>query len=212
MDDVASRVAKELLRIGAVRLRPSDPFTWASGLRSPIYTDNRLALAYPEVRDLIKAGLAAASKDIAGTKLPGAIVGVATAGIPHAALVADELRLPMAYVRGAAKKHGRQNRIEGRLEEGQRVVVVEDLISTGGSSLDAIAAIREAGAVVVGCVAIFTYGFDLAVQRFEEAAVPLTTLSDYPTLLRVARASETITAAQESMLADWRSTASEQLA
>ena len=204
----ATRIAAELLRIEAVRLRPREPFTWASGIESPIYTDNRVALAYPEVRGALRDGLAAI---VSGYAEVDAVVGVATAGIPHAALVADKLGLPMAYVRGAAKKHGRQNRIEGRLGRGDRVVVIEDLISTGGSSLEAVEALREAGVEVLATVAIFTYGFDAAAERFERAGCPLQTLSDYPTLVAEAARQNLITAEQLELLADWRTRTSARL-
>lgn len=205
---LADRLASELLRIGAVRLRPEEPFTWASGVRSPIYTDNRVALAYPSVRDLIRDGLAERVGELEDV---GTVVGVATAGIPHAALVADRLGLPMAYVRGSAKAHGRQNRIEGRVEPGERVVVVEDLISTGGSSLDAVAALREAGAEVVATVAIFSYRFASAAERFAEADCRLYTLTDYPTLIAVARAENVVAADQLELLARWREDTSARL-
>ena len=201
----AAQLARELLRIEAVRLRPEAPFTWASGIESPIYTDNRVALAFPEVRTSIADGLTAlarASGDF------DAVAGVATAGIPHATLVADRLGLPLAYVRSSAKAHGRGNRIEGRLTPKQRVVVVEDLISTGGSSLDAVAALRDAGVVVVTTIAIFTYGFAAAEDRFAEANCPLATLTDYPTLIAEAEASGYVNADHIETLKDWRTATS----
>ena len=201
----AAQLARELLRIEAVRLRPEAPFTWASGIESPIYTDNRVALAFPEVRTSIADGLTAlarASGDF------DAVAGVATAGIPHATLVADRLGLPLAYVRSSAKAHGRGNRIEGRLTPKQRVVVVEDLISTGGSSLDAVAALRDAGVVVVTTIAIFTYGFAAAEDRFAEANCPLATLTDYPPLLAEAEASGYVHADHIETLKDWRTATS----
>ena len=197
----AAQLARELLRIEAVRLRPDAPFTWASGLKSPIYTDNRIALAFPGVRSQIADGLAALARSTGDFD---AVAGVATAGIPHAALVADRLGLPLAYVRSSAKAHGRQNRIEGRLTPKQRVVVVEDLISTGGSSLEAVEALRDAGVVVVATLAIFTYGFEAAGARFAEADCPLHTLTDYPTLIAEAQSSGYVNADQIRILEDWR--------
>ncbi len=205
----AAHLASELLRIEAVRLQPDDPFTWASGIKSPIYTDNRVALAYPDVRTAIRDGLAALAQDYSQTT---AVVGVATAGIPHAALIADKLQLPLAYVRSSAKKHGRQNRIEGRLQAGDKVVVVEDLVSTGGSSLEAVEALREAGVNVLATVAIFTYGFDAARSRFAKAKCPLHTLCDYPTLIEVARQQGTISDQQLTVLSNWRTQTSASLA
>lgn len=154
-------IAKDLLDIKAVFLRPNEPFTWASGIKSPIYCDNRLTLSYPKVRKDVEQGLAQLVKD----NFPDAecLMGTATAGIAHAALAADILDLPMGYVRGGAKSHGRNNRIEGVVKEGMKVVVVEDLISTGGSSLECVEALREAGCEVLGLVAIFTYGLDKAI-------------------------------------------------
>lgn len=204
----AAKIASELLRIEAVRLRPDDPFTWASGIKSPIYTDNRVALAYPGVRNLIRDGLAELTQQYDNVD---AVVGVATAGIPHAALVGDKLGIPMAYVRSSAKSHGRQNRIEGRLQKGDRVIVIEDLISTGGSSLEAVEALREAGVVVVATLAIFTYGFDAAANRFAEAKCPLQTLSDYPTLIAVAKQNGSVNDSQLLALSQWRTATSEAL-
>ena len=209
MTDAA--LAEDLLTIGAVRLRPDEPFTWASGIESPIYTDNRLALAYPDVRTRICDGLVALIRERVGGTVD-AIAGVATAGIPHATLVADRLQLPLAYIRSATKSHGRQNRIEGKLERGQRIVVVEDLISTGGSSLDAVAAAREAGAEVLATVAIFTYGFEAATRRFAAADCPLYTLTDYPTLIAVAERRGDIGAAHLTSLRAWRRDTSAALA
>ena len=197
----AAQLARELLRIEAVRLRPEAPFTWASGIESPIYTDNRVALAFPEVRSAIAEGLTALARESGDFD---AVAGVATAGIPHATLVADRLGLPLAYVRSSAKSHGRGNRIEGRLTPKQRVIVVEDLISTGGSSLDAVAALRDAGVVVVATIAIFTYGFTAAGDRFAEANCPLATLTDYPTLITEAEVSGYVNAEQLEALKDWR--------
>lgn len=203
--ETAVHIARELLRIEAVRLQPDDPFTWASGIKSPIYTDNRVALAYPNVRDAVRDGLADVVRRYPEAT---AVVGVATAGIPHAALVADALNLPMAYVRSSAKKHGRQNRIEGRLTDADSVVVIEDLVSTGGSSLEAVEALRAAGVEVLATVAIFTYGFAAAAERFAKADCPLHTLSDYPTLVAEARRLNQVTEEQLTSLAAWRTEAS----
>lgn len=177
-------IAKDLLDIEAVFLRPNDPFTWASGIKSPIYCDNRLTLSYPRVRKDIEEGLATLIKD----KYPECecLMGTATAGIAHAALVADILDLPMGYVRGGAKSHGRNNRIEGLVKPGMKVVVVEDLISTGGSSLECVDALREAGCEVIGMVAIFTYGLPKATINFEAKECSFYTLTNYETLVEVA--------------------------
>ena len=178
------QVAKLLMDIKAVFLRPNEPFTWASGIKSPIYCDNRLTLSYPRVRDVIEQGLA----DIIKTKYPQceAVAGTSTAGIAHAALVANILDLPMAYVRASAKDHGRNNQIEGRIEPGQKVVVVEDLISTGGSVIDVVNVLREHGAEVLGIVSIFTYGLQKGIDRLAAAQVENTSLSNYNALVAVA--------------------------
>ncbi|MEA4921480.1 MAG: orotate phosphoribosyltransferase [Clostridiaceae bacterium] len=178
------QVAKLLMDIKAVFLRPSEPFTWASGIKSPIYCDNRLTLSYPEVRDVIENGLA----DIVRKNYPGveAIAGTSTAGIAHAALVADILKLPMAYVRASAKDHGRNNQIEGRIEPGQKVVVIEDLISTGGSVIDVVNVLREHGADVLGIASIFTYGMQKGLDRLAQANVKNISLSNYNALVSVA--------------------------
>ena len=178
------QIAKDLLDIQAVFLRPNDPFTWASGIKSPIYCDNRLTLSYPNVRNDIEKGLAKLIKE----KYPKCecLMGTATAGIAHAALVADLLDLPMGYVRGGAKSHGRNNRIEGLVKPGMKVVVVEDLISTGGSSLECVDALREAGCEVIGMVAIFTYGLPKATENFKAKDCSFYTLTNYETLVEVA--------------------------
>lgn len=170
-------IASALLSIGAVFLRPDEPFTWASGIKSPIYCDNRLTLTAPEVRTLIENSLAETVK----REYPDAevLMGTSTAGIAHAAITAHLLGMPMGYVRSGAKDHGRQNRIEGRLEAGQKVVVVEDLISTGGSVIDVVDALREAGAEVVGIVSIFTYGMKKGLERLAEADVRNISLTDF---------------------------------
>ena len=177
-------VAGELLKIEAVFLRPDEPFTWASGIKSPIYCDNRLILTAPKTRDIVESALAQKIKE----EFPEAevLMGTATAGIAHAALAADILDLPMGYVRGSAKDHGRGNQIEGRLEKDQKVVVVEDLISTAGSVIDTIDALRDAGACVIGVISIFTYGMKKSRERLDAAKVKYTSLSDLDTLAEVA--------------------------
>ncbi|MBM0065227.1 orotate phosphoribosyltransferase [Alkalicoccobacillus gibsonii] len=194
--------AENLLSIEAVSLKPADPFTWSSGIKSPIYCDNRLTLSYPKVRREIAKGLAQLIK----TNYPDVdvIAGTATAGIPHAAWVSDELELPMIYVRGSAKGHGKQKRIEGKLEAGQKVVVIEDLISTGGSSLSAVEAVREDGAEVLGVAAIFTYELEKASDQLKAADVEATVLTDYTTLIQVAKETHVITEQEQSMLSKWR--------
>jgi orotate phosphoribosyltransferase len=197
----AAEVARQLLQINAIKLSPQKPFTWASGIKSPIYCDNRVALSYPEVRAYITEHLVKASADFHEFD---AIAGVATAGIPHGAILADRLGMPFAYVRSKAKSHGRQNLIEGSLKEGSKVLVIEDLISTGGSSLQAVQALREAGCEVVGVLAIFTYEFNSSVHAFAEADCPLHTLSAYTALLNEAVAQNHITDEQLETLQSWR--------
>ena len=178
------QIAKDLLSIGAVFLRPAEPFTWASGIKSPIYCDNRLTLTAVEVRKHVEAGLA----EVIRTKFPEAevLMGTSTAGIAHAAITATLLDLPMGYVRSGNKDHGRQNRIEGRLEKGQKVVVVEDLISTAGSCLEVVEALREAGAEVLGVASIFSYGMQKGLDRMREAQVVNYSLSNLDALVDVA--------------------------
>ncbi len=199
MTEIERKTAAHLMESKAIILQPSDPFTWASGWKSPIYCDNRVTLSYPVVRDYIKEAFKQTILDQFG--VPDLIAGVATGAIAQGALVADLMDLPMIYVRASAKGHGRQNLIEGRIEPGQRVVVVEDLVSTGGSSLKAVEAIREAGAVVEGMVAIFTYGFPVA---FREAGVKLHTLSAYNTLIDMALETGYIQESQVELLSRWR--------
>lgn len=179
-------IAKDLLKIQAVFLRPEEPFTWASGIKSPIYCDNRLTLTAPEVRTDIENGLAETIKE----HYPEAevLMGTATAGIAHAAITAHILGMPMGYVRSGAKDHGRQNQIEGRLEKGQKVVVVEDLISTAGSSVETVNVLREAGADVLGIVSIFTYGMQRGLDRLKEAEVKNVSLTDFDKVVEVAAA------------------------
>ncbi len=178
------QIAKDLLSIKAVFLKPDDPFTWASGIKSPIYCDNRLTLSAPEVRKDVEAGLA----EIVREYYPDAdvLMGTSTAGIAHAAITATILDMPMGYVRSGHKDHGRQNQIEGKLEKGQKVVVIEDLISTGGSVLEVVDVLREAGAEVLGIASIFTYGLQKGITRLAEANVTNHSLSDFDTLAKVA--------------------------
>ncbi len=200
MSTLSSAVATKLLQINAVKLSPQNPFTWASGIKSPIYCDNRLILSFPEVRDFVISAFVEKAQ-----KLDFDIVaGVATAGIPHGALLADRLKKPFIYVREKAKSHGRQNQIEGILTEGAKVLVVEDLISTGGSSLKAVEAVREAGGNVISVLAIFTYGFDKAKTVFYDAKCPFDTLTDYDTLLTQAIENQYIKSDQIETLKAWR--------
>ena len=197
-------IAKELLSIGAVFLRPEEPFTWASGIQSPIYCDNRLTLSAPAVRNLVEAGLASLIQE----HFPQceALMGTSTAGIAHAAITATLLGLPMGYVRGEAKSHGRTNRIEGRLDPGTKVVVVEDLISTGGSVIDVVHALREAGAEVLGIVSIFTYGIQKGLDRLAAAEVVNYSLSNLDALVDVAVEQKYITPAQKQQILEFRNT------
>lgn len=202
MASVDKLLAKKLLNISAVKLSPSSPFTWASGWKSPIYTDNRKTLSFPDVRSFVKIELTRMISE----NFPDidAVAGVATGAIAQGALIADELSLPYAYVRSAPKDHGLSNLIEGDLKPGQKVIVVEDLISTGGSSLKAVEAIRKAGCEVVGMVAIFTYGFPEAEEKFREAGVELLTLSNYNAVLETALESGYITKEELATLKVWR--------
>ncbi|EGL49685.1 orotate phosphoribosyltransferase [Streptococcus dysgalactiae] len=189
---LASQIAADLLDIQAVYLKPENPFTWASEIKSPIYTDNRITLSYPETRNLIENSFVDTIKD----HFPEVevIAGTATAGIPHGAIIADKMSLPFAYIRSKPKDHGAGNQIEGRVLKGQKMVIIEDLISTGGSVLDAAAAAKREGADVLGVVAIFTYELPKASQNFEEAGVQLITLSTYSDLIQVAKEKGYITA------------------
>lgn len=198
---IAREVAEYLLEIKAVVLKPEEPFTWASGLKSPIYCDNRKTLSYPKVRTYIKTAFAdILAEEFAGCEV---IAGVATAGIPHGALVADVLNKPFVYVRDKAKAHGMENQIEGKLGKNQKVLLIEDLISTGGSSLKAVEALRAAGAEVLGLGAIFTYGFPKSVTAFKQAKCKFFTLSDYPTLLEVALHNDYIKKQEKETLLQW---------
>ena len=181
---LAKEIARDLLKIKAVYLKPEEPFTWASGIKSPIYTDNRVTLAYPETRTLIEDGFV--EKIRAEFPDVEVIAGTATAGIPHGAIIADKMNLPFAYIRSKPKDHGAGNQIEGRVAPGQKMVVIEDLISTGGSVLDAIVAAKREGADVIGAAAIFTYELPKADKNFNEASVKLVTLSNYTELIHLA--------------------------
>jgi len=181
---LANDIARDLLKIKAVYLKPEEPFTWASGIKSPIYTDNRVTLAYPETRTLIENGFV--EKIRAEFPEVEVIAGTATAGIPHGAIIADKMNLPFAYIRSKLKDHGAGNQIEGRVAPGQKMVVIEDLISTGGSVLDAIAAAKHEGADVIGAAAIFTYELPKADKNFADAGVKLVTLSNYTELIHLA--------------------------
>ena len=202
MKKLESLVAEKLLKISAIKLQPNNPFVWASGWNSPIYTDNRKTLSYPELRNFIKIELCRVIME--NFTVPDAVAGVATGAIAQGALVADELGLPYVYVRSTPKDHGLENLIEGTLKPGQKVVVIEDLVSTGGSSLKAVEAIRNAGCEVVGMVAIFTYGFPVAVKRFNDAGVKLITLSNYNSMLEAAIDIDYIKNEDLETLKEWR--------
>ena len=202
MDTIKKQLAQKLMDIKAVKLQPQDPFTWASGWKSPIYTDNRKTLSFADVRGFVKLELCHAIQE----HFPEAeaVAGVATGAIAQGALVADELGLPYVYVRPKPKDHGMGNQVEGELPKGIKVVVVEDLISTGGSSLKAVAALREYGVEVIGMVASFTYGFPVAEQAFREAGVKLVTLSDYNAVLEQAAETGYIKPEEIEVLKEWR--------
>jgi len=200
--ETAQKTAELLLQINAIKLQPQNPFTWASGWKSPIYCDNRITLSYPPIRNFLREHLANQIDSLYGK--PDIIAGVATGAIGIGALVADYLNVPFCYVRPQAKKHGRQNKIEGYLEAHQNVVVVEDLISTGKSSLLAVEALKEANASVKGMVAIFTYGFAVAEENFNKANVALNTLSDYENLLEQAEKANYISSEESTLLGTWR--------
>ncbi|WP_448606629.1 orotate phosphoribosyltransferase [Paenimyroides ceti] len=202
-DNTAQKTAELLLQINAIKLNPKNPFTWASGWKSPIYCDNRITLSFPEIRTFLKNEFAANIEQKYGK--PDVIAGVATGAIGIGLLVAEALNLPFVYVRPEPKKHGRQNQIEGAFTKGQSVVVIEDLISTGKSSLQAVEALKENGAEILGMVAIFTYGFDVAAENFKKAGVALTTLSNYPTLLKTAVLKNYISEEEHETLKVWSS-------
>jgi len=200
--EIEQKVAEFLLQIKAIKLQPNNPFTWASGWKSPIYCDNRITLSHPTIRTYIRQKLASLVQEEFGSV--SVIAGVATAGIPQGVLIAQELGLPFIYVRSAPKGHGRGNLIEGDFSEGQRVVVVEDLISTGKSSLQAVEALREAGLEVAGLVAIFNYGFDAATENFKNARCRFSTLSDYSALIDYARDHNFVSEDDLRLLRQWR--------
>ncbi|BAL50969.1 MULTISPECIES: orotate phosphoribosyltransferase [Lactococcus] len=195
---ISKAIAADLLEIKAVSLSPSQPFTWASGIKSPIYTDNRVTLAYPEVRNQIEGAFA----ELIKAEFPEVevIAGTATAGIPHGAIISDYLKLPFAYIRSKPKDHGAGNQVEGRVAKGQKMVVVEDLISTGGSVLEAVAAAEREGADVLGVVAIFTYELEKANSKFTEAGVKLATLTTYSELIEIAKETGYVTKEELELL------------
>ncbi len=194
------QIAKKLLQIKAIKLSPQKPFTWASGIQSPIYCDNRLTLSYPEVRKTILEGFVEKSKQYDFD----AVVGVATAGIPHGMMLAQALDVPFAYVRSKSKDHGRQNQLEGELKVGSKALVIEDLISTGGSCLKAVEALKQHGIETEAVLAIFQYGFPFATEAFNEKDTTFETLTDYSTLLRIAEELEYISKTEQQTLADWQ--------
>lgn len=200
--DTASRTAELLLQINAIKLRPENPFKWASGWNSPIYCDNRIILSYPAIRNYIREEMSKQVEAIYGK--PNIIAGVATGAIGIGMLVAEYMGLPFIYVRPKAKEHGRKNQVEGILPPNSHVVVIEDLISTGNSSLNAVKALQEEGAYVQGMIAIFTYGFPQAAQNFEDAGITLHTLSDYENLIAVASEKGHVDESQLATLSDWR--------
>jgi len=200
--DTANNTAEQLLKIKAIKLQPKNPFIWASGWKSPIYCDNRISLSYPAIRNFLRINMAKAIEKKYGK--PDVIAGVATGAIAIGVLIAQELGIPFVYVRPEPKKHGRKNQIEGYLEKGSNVVVVEDLISTGKSSLQAVEALKEENANVKGMIAIFTYGFPIADENFKKANIDLTTLSDYTTLLDQAVREEYISTKELSLIQEWR--------
>lgn len=201
-NETEQQVAEFLLQIKAIKLQPNNPFTWASGWKSPIYCDNRITLSFPTIRTYIRQQLSSAIQEKFGAV--GCIAGVATAGIPQGALVAQELGLPFIYVRSKAKEHGTGSLIEGEISTDKRVVVIEDLISTGKSSLQAVAALRDAGYNVAGLAAIFSYGFDVAEENFKAAKCPYVTLSNYTALLKYAEEKQYISAGDIEVLKQWR--------
>lgn len=200
--ETAEQLADFLLQIKAIKLQPSKPFLWASGWKSPIYCDNRLTLSFPKVRTFIRQELTRAVLE--KFEKPDVIAGVATGGIAHGALVAQELGIPFVYVRSSAKGHGMENLVEGKVEAGQTVVVIEDLISTGMSSLKAVKALRDSGAIVKGLVSIFDYGFDQSVKQFSEEKCPYFSLSDYSALIDRATENGYVSREDEEQLRSWR--------
>jgi orotate phosphoribosyltransferase len=199
--EIEQKVAEFLLQIKAIKLQPNNPFTWASGLKSPIYCDNRITLSYPSVRTYLRQKLTELIQEEYGST--GVIAGVATAGIPQGVLVAQEMGLPFIYVRASAKEHGTGKLIEGEINPGQRVVLVEDLISTGKSSIQALDTLRNAGYEVAGLAAIFSYGFNVATENFNNAKCKFKTLSNYPALIQYAAEHNYITDADLKLLSEW---------
>jgi orotate phosphoribosyltransferase len=200
--ETSKKIAQYLLQSNSIKLEPANPFTWASGWRSPIYCDNRKTLSFPEIRTFIRDSFVEEIRK--NFPLPDVIAGVATGAIAQGALVADKMGLPFIYVRSASKSHGLENLIEGVVESGQKVLVIEDLISTGGSSLKAVAALRDAGCAVLGMAAIFSYGFPQAHKNFKDADCKLITLSDYRVLLELALESGYISKKEVDILTEWR--------
>lgn len=197
---VSAELAQKLLQIKAIKLSPSEPFTWASGIKSPIYCDNRVTLSYPEIRSFVKIALATLSEQLDDYDT---VAGVATAGIAHGALIADHIEKPFIYVRSKAKGHGRENLIEGDFSKAKKVLVVEDLISTGGSSIQAVDALRAEGMEVVGVIALFSYEFEKAKKNFEAAKCPYLTVSGYSAMLTQAKETNYITDEEYATLQDW---------
>lgn len=201
-EDISQEIASRLLEIKAIKLNPKRPFSWASGWKSPIYCDNRLSLSYPALRTIIKTNLA----ELVRRQYPDVecIAGVATAGIPQGALLADQLNLPFIYVRSKPKGHGLENMIEGKITKKQKIVIMEDLVSTGGSSLKAAESLKKAGFKILGMVAIFTYGFELAQRNFEQANISLHTLSNYADMLIAAQKKGIVSDKELMQLKSWR--------
>lgn len=208
MTDIQIQIAKDLLSIKAVFFRPDEPFTWASGIKSPVYCDNRLTLAYPEVRTHVEEALAKTVKEFYPEA--EALMGTSTAGIAHAAITAQIMGLPMGYVRSGAKDHGRKNQIEGKLEKGQKVVVVEDLISTGGSVIEVVNVLREAGAEVLGIVSIFTYGMQKGLDRLAAADVKNVSLTNFDVIAEIAAQEEYIASTDVERLIAFRNNPSDE--
>lgn len=207
MKNRARQIAEKLLQINAIQLNIQNPFTWSSGWKSPVYCDNRRILSFPFTRDVIKSEM---SNLIFETFSEAEVLaGVATGGIAHGALVADQIKLPFSYIRSKAKGHGLGNRIEGVIEKGDKVVVVEDLVSTGGSSLEACKAVQEIGADVIGLVSVFTYGFSVSEEAFEKAGIPFYSLSNYPEMIEEAKDRGLVSEEQMTSLSEWRKNPSE---
>lgn len=197
-------IIENLMEIGAIQIRPDQPFIWTSGMKSPIYCDNRLIMSSPEVRNKVANAFIELIKE--KNEQPDCIAGCATAGIPHAAWVAEKLNLPMIYVRASKKQHGKENQIEGSMKTGQKVVVIEDLISTGGSSIKAAEAVRESGGEVLDVLSIFTYGLKKADEAFKQSSLTCNSLTGFDTLLEVLKKKKALTSDQEKILIDWHAT------